>query len=355
MKILLLSAPFRYYKGGSELQYTIIEENLLTRGFEVFYLFRSDEPVSEVNCHTYRYLFRKSYSRYCPTDAPKIFRLIGKLRPDVIYKRGINYISATGLYYARTHGARYIQHLAIDHDAGVPRTSVSRLGAGFDLMVNRYVINGADAIIAQAGYQDKALRESYNRTADAIIPNFVSVPEKIPARAEQVQVLWVANLKESKRPELFIQLARAFEHSQVRFVMIGRDPLNRWSGELKLMIEDTANLDYRGERTLEEVIETMGRSHVFVNTSLHEGFPNTYLQAAVNRTPIVTLSVDPDGIIEANRMGYHSRTFEKLVADTRELIGNDDLRTELGENAFRYVTEVHGLHNIEKMIDLFRG
>ena len=64
-----------------------------------------------------------------------------------------------------------------------------------------------------------------------------------------------------------------------------------WQASLMRSIEATPNLEYLGQRTHAEVNELLARAHIFVNTSTHEGFPNTFIQAWLREVAVVSLSV----------------------------------------------------------------
>lgn len=358
MRILLLSAPFRYYKGGSELQYSLISDSLRKRNFDVNFLFNYKLPVEEDNCYTYRYLLRSSYSRYCFTDALRIYSLIRKIQPAVIYKRGINYISLIGLMYACKHNIKYVQHLANQWDISSKRPASSvkeRIRSSFDYYINKRIIKHSHTIVAQTQSQSDQLFANYSRNADLVIPNFFPIPEHLEDKPDQVQVVWIANLKKVKSPELFIQLAGAMKDTEARFLMIGRDPENAWSGSLKQQIHNTPNLNYLGEKSIEDVNSILNSSHIFVNTSKHEGFPNTFIQAAMHKVPIVSLHVDPDDILKGNKMGFHSGSFQQMVSDTGRLLEDTNLRRKYGENAYQYALNNHSMNNVEQLISIFRG
>jgi glycosyltransferase involved in cell wall biosynthesis len=44
-------------------------------------------------------------------------------------------------------------------------------------------------------------------------------------------------------------------------------------------IQSVTNVDYLGARRQREVNELLARAHVLVNTSITEGYPNTFIQA----------------------------------------------------------------------------
>ncbi len=53
-----------------------------------------------------------------------------------------------------------------------------------------------------------------------------------------------------------------------------------------------------GAISQQEVNAELANAHVLVNTSLYEGFPNTFIQAWMRRTVVVSLNVNPDGIFD---------------------------------------------------------
>ena len=69
------------------------------------------------------------------------------------------------------------------------------------------------------------LRREFGLEATAVVPNFHPIPANGNSRREggRMRVLWVANFKAMKNPEIFVDLAEAFsERNDVEFVMIGR-------------------------------------------------------------------------------------------------------------------------------------
>ena len=125
-------------------------------------------------------------------------------------------------------------------------------------------------------------------------------------------------------------------------------------------MEGVDNLEYKGELSIEKVNDLLRESHLFVNTSLYEGGPpNTFVQAWMRETPIVSLNVDPDDIIRKNTLGFHSGSFEQMVKDVKFLIENEKVRQEMGRNAREYAIREHDIEKIlpkyveliEKMVE----
>ena len=100
----------------------------------------------------------------------------------------------------------------------------------------------------------------------------------------------------------------------------------------------------------------MCAASIFVNTSTgdYEGFPNTFSQAWMRKTPVVSLHTDPDGMIKRYQLGFHSGNFDQMVSDVRTLLTDDQLRQRMGENAYRYAVTEHNIANtvngLEKLI-----
>jgi glycosyltransferase involved in cell wall biosynthesis len=92
-----------------------------------------------------------------------------------------------------------------------------------------------------------------------------------------------------------------------------------------------------------------------VNTSRVEGFPNTFIQAWARLVPVISLTVDPDGVIEKQRLGFRSGDFSQLVSHTRTLIRDQNLAEEMGRNGRLYGEKEHDLaENAHKLDQLLR-
>lgn len=220
-----------------------------------------------------------------------------------------------------------------------------------------YGIRSADSIIGQARYQDQLLRDRYGRGCDLIVGTPHPAPEEPIVKTEPVTVVWVANLKPLKQPELFLRLAWELgDRPGVRFVMIGRPASGPYQKRLEKEMAKLSSLSYIGERPIEEVNRILARSHVFVNTSLYEGFPNTFAQAWFRHVPVASLNVDPDDILVQNGIGFHSRSLAGLVRDTDRLTRDRELRESMGRRAYEYALRHHSMGpNIAKVISFLEG
>jgi glycosyltransferase involved in cell wall biosynthesis len=162
------------------------------------------------------------------------------------------------------------------------------------------------------------------------------VEKKTPPR-----VLWVGTIKPLwKQPNLFLEVAKKIPETQ--FIMIGGRSLdNEFFLKIKHEAESIPNLEFKGFIPLSRIEEFFKEASIFVNTSTNEGFPNTFLQAWANYTPVISLNIDPDEIICKYTLGFHSKNFEQFIRDLQLLLDDSDLRQKMGSNGRKYVEDNH--------------
>ena len=88
-----------------------------------------------------------------------------------------------------------------------------------------------------------------------------------------------------------------------------------------------------------------------------EGLPLTFLEAIARKTPVVSLSVDPDGMLGEHQCGFVcDGNMEVLEGRIDELLTHKDLHGRIGNNAFQCARR---LYNIETqagaLYDVFKG
>jgi glycosyltransferase involved in cell wall biosynthesis len=128
------------------------------------------------------------------------------------------------------------------------------------------------------------------------------------------------------------------------FIMIG-GPGNdlEFYNKIENKAKQIPNLRFLGFIPFGEIDVYFNKASVLVNTSMFEGFSNTFIQAWMNCVPVITLNSDPDEVVCKYKLGFHSRTFEQLVQDATEIISNKKLRNQMGINGRRYVEKEHNI------------
>jgi glycosyltransferase involved in cell wall biosynthesis len=295
-------------------------------------------------------------------DALPLYRVLRRIAPHVIYQRvGCGY---TGIcaWYARRFDARMIWHVASDADLS-RRGIVSGRNPLRPYLEKRsinYGIRHAGHIVVQTQQQAEMLQNSYGRRADAVIPNFHPQPMERIDKTGPVSIIWIANFKPLKQPQAFVRLAqRLRDLPEARFVMVGAAATGSgdraWSEDLMTSIGTTPNLHYLGEKSQLEVNALLAHAHIYVNTSLFEGFANTFIQAWMREVAVVSLHVNPDGVLDRESVGVHARSEEELARAVRLLVSDAALRGGYTARGRSHAMRSHSMRNAQKLIQLIDG
>lgn len=358
---ILLPSHWSAVLGGAEYQAKLICQHLVASGrFEVHWLSRRIHPEYRAQGYTTHQIAERHGLRAKAFffDHLALSRLLREIQPDVIYQRVGSAYTGIAARHAMQNNCRMIWHVAMDLDVAPFNIKAWRPSTVLKYIDKRYLEYGvrhASDIVVQTQDQNRLLGQHYGRQATLMIRNLHPLPAEAIDKSGSPTVLWIANLKPAKQPEVFMRLARACQDMpQVRFLMMG-EPLPNAAQQRAFdhAVAAIPNLDYLGKLPIEEVNALLARSHLFVNTSLVEGFANTFIQAWMRQVPVLSLNVDPDGLLTQEGIGFCAQGDEAALLRTlREWLANAPQREQIGRCARAYAEANHSERNIESLLEL---
>jgi glycosyltransferase involved in cell wall biosynthesis len=348
--------------GGAEYQTHMLADELARRAnVEVHYLARRVPPADAAKSVPYAIRSIGDASgirrRAVFFDTPTLARTLRELRPDVLYEQMRQSYTAVCARHIQRAGIPFFLHIASEWDLDTTWFPFSlSANTPFDMVeaaTGAWGLRRATHIIVQTEAQRQKLRERFGKDAALLVRNFQPIPSTLADRPPgPLRVLWVGNIKEVKRPELYVELARSFAgRSDLHFDMVGR-PANHWRMEpiMKLAAE-LPNLTYHGELPIARVNELMSRASLYVNTSAHEGFPNTFIQAWAHGAVLLSIVVDPYGGMEQLGIGFLTGTLDRMKTLVEELTANPDRRRSIAQRSLEFAHSHHSLGEGARLAD----
>ncbi|NJN93625.1 MAG: glycosyltransferase family 4 protein [Anaerolineales bacterium] len=207
-----------------------------------------------------------------------------------------------------------------------------------------FAIEQATAHIVQSEHQAQLLHQHFARTA-TIVRNPINLKRVFPKQAQGQTILWVGRSDQIKRPKIALQLARCC--TEFHFTLI----MTLW--EQNIFDDCMAEASTLPNVTLvpyvpyHEVERYFAGAKLLINTSVFEGFPNTFLQAGKYELPIVSLQVDPGEMLSRHSCGLLCNgNFEYLQKNVRQLMTTPTLYNDFSIRCLEYVRLYHEMDNI---------
>lgn len=356
-KILFITGYFPFLKGGAEYQAQLLAERL-NQKMDVSFIFRNHWGKNKIikDCGYTLYAIKpypiKGVRGSFAFEGRQLNKILKMVKPDIIYVRGANAYFMIAALYSHKKDCKIVWHIASDPDV-IPFHYKHLILKPFRFIEKKMVEYGlrySDYIVGQTKYQSDLLRKNYGRRCDFVIGNWHPVANNFKKDNSVIKILWIANWKPIKQPEIFVQLVHELANvSNIQFIMIGR---NKQYQKLTAQAIE-AKIEVSGEISTSEVNTLLSKSHLLINTSRMEGFSNTFIQAWMNKVPVISLQVNPDNILEKYNIGLCSGNFRTLIQNTKRLIHDNNLREKMGADARKYAIRHHSLIQIEKMMKIF--
>jgi len=240
------------------------------------------------------------------------------------------------------------------HDSNPDERKFNRISS----CLQDWSVKRADIVISQSNDQRIGFKRNYD-IESIVVP---SICERLTStysermifhtNKREIDILWVGNALPKKRQEVFFELARLLPHRKFAIAMNNSD--NVRFEQAREYAKKLPNVIFLGTVPPVEMEGWFQKTKLFLNTSIREGFPNTFLQAWMNGIPVVSLNIDPDKIISSMGLGFvaasndisdYDDDFENLamcmVESLETILQDDQLRQEMGKRCVNYVTKNH--------------
>jgi glycosyltransferase involved in cell wall biosynthesis len=318
------------YFGGESVQQTLLAKAFRSLGYDVSMVVKDhgqpqDEVIEGIQV-------RKTFAegagvpviRFVHPRMTSILSALEAANADVYYQSCAGMATGLVAWHCGRRDRRFVFRVAHDTDC-IPGQQLIRFWR--DRKLYEYGLRRADFIAAQGTRQVNLLHDNYE------LPSVhVNMAVEEPAGDDgyrDIDVLWVNNLRDFKRPGLAVELAAQLPRR--RFVMIGgaMPGHERLYADVQARARELPNLEFLGPVTYDQVNAYFARARVFVNTSESEGFPNSFLQAWIRGVPVVSF-FDPDGLLEKGQLGRAPCDLREMRDAVESYLIDEATRTACG-------------------------
>jgi glycosyltransferase involved in cell wall biosynthesis len=344
MKFLFLSSHAHYaldplstyVSGGAELQVALLARELAQRGNEVTLAGGNTGQENDKVLDGVRTLVGGKFHTGGLLDAclalPRIIELLLDSRPEFVTVFGWTAWLYLLALLRPLFGYKLIFICGLDTEIdGTFSKKHGWRGHLFELGVKL-----SDYRFAMSDYQSGLFS---NQSLTHSLYRSLILPRKHPRSAQKSEdFLWIGRCQNIKRPHLFLDLAERLPDSHSTMIC-SREDIPLWEG-IAARAKTLKNVTFLERVSYHSIQEYYDRAKLLVSTSEAEGVPNVMIQAAQGGAGIISLEMDPDGMIARFEAGFCAYgNFEALVTELERLLVDSAACAAMGEGSERIVLE----------------
>jgi glycosyltransferase involved in cell wall biosynthesis len=188
-----------------------------------------------------------------------------------------------------------------------------------------------DRLFSNSRFVQESLKKEYGMDSGIIATGADTAfftPDWERPKSSRLQVLFVGSLRHRKHPELMVTAAAKFPHAD--FKIVGEGPV-RNEIEAGVANEGLNNVFLTGALGPEELRREYRKADIFFFPSAFEGSPKVIVEAAACGLPVICRdSYVPETVLHGVT-GYLAKTDEELYSYLDMLVGDAELRLNLGQ------------------------
>jgi glycosyltransferase involved in cell wall biosynthesis len=270
-------------------------------------------------------------------------------KPDLCFIKLISEYSALMGTYCKLNGCGFIYRAANKRDL-----LLANREGNYSLLQKIYfklTTSGSSLLLTQSKEQQHAFQRRFPTKPCFYEPNFQypTMEQPLPF-SHRKGVLWVGHLTPVKSPDRLIQLARLLPQTTFTVVAITSPTPYALGQEDKL--RSLPNVDFRGQIPYSQMGALFSSAHVLLNTSLSEGFPNTFLQALFAGTPLASIDINPSRMLSESGAGLAISDHNMLATFLNDLCSSEEVWSTWHGQAIR---ESASISDISAAMDRYTG
>lgn len=310
----------------------------------------SEQNFKKADSDIYIINFKKSFfNAFFIIRFVNIFRIIRKLNPDIIYvsTAGLN----TFIYglISEILRIKYVQRISNDisyvkilyrRRIGLMKSVLSKIGIRF-----------ADIVLCQNLIQVSNLSNFVNKDRIHLVYNpFYYEKMIIKKKGGDNYIAWIGIFKKDKNIKELYNIALQLPNYNFKIAGQELSNIDKISKKYVEALKALPNVDFVGLLPRTTVLEFLSNATCLLNTSFHEGFSNTYLEAFSVGCPVVTRrKTDPDGIIAKYQLGISTESYKELPIAIESVFSLKDFDKYL-KRGQEYLDYHHNPYEIAKYL-----
>jgi len=256
---------------------------------------------------------------------PALYKAIKQSKATHVIQQNSSWIAGVLAMIAKIQNKKIVLRIASDSDVN-PWASKIKL---YNKIGYRIAINLSNIILCQ-NHKQKEILSKYNKNKSIhVLYNPIIVGNSIHIRKnknnERKYVSWIGKFSTAKNLQLLAKIVLSLP--KYKFKIIGQVTPNTPEMDLDCIdqLKKLDNVEIIDFLDRESIFNLLNSSKLLLNTSKYEGLSNTFLEALLVGTPIVTtLMVNPDNIISDNNFGIVASNDNEIIAGIESIVKNFD-------------------------------
>lgn len=235
---------------------------------------------------------------------PKLYKAIKASEANFLFQQNAGILSGISSIICKYLQIPFVYRVGSDID--VLKDVYKKLGYIKYCFFQISLLN-ADYIICQNNFQYKKIRKRFPQKKTIKLYNPFVIDEKIyfDYKKPRSYVSWIGNFRAVKNLDLLLEIAKSLPN--IKFKIAGKKLSKIHDEKLENTIDklqSMRNISFVGHLSKKDIFKLLNSSILLLNTSIYEGFSNTYIESLHMGCPILcSKKSDPDNIIKNNNLG----------------------------------------------------